>query len=669
MTKIKNLFSYCIDKIKKIFSYCNDKWNWFINLKYIEIIFKILPHNFFVLLLLIISIITLYKFNIYTANDYVSIYEQINLDSTIGPILEKTKIDLSFVETTENFTGICFRVGTYARTNTVKLTLTVEKEGKKLLSDTIEAEHLIDGDYGCFDTKKLTLEELKNNDVYITPSKDVAENNTITIYQDNDENIAVSLVKTQSKNLNNFKIAIFIIFIIIYLLINYLINKYNFKVNKFLLLMLCYIIPILFIMPAYQVPDEPAHFYRAYHLSQYNFDENIYQSLFEEEIEVPSNIGCLNYTRVQSADKVANIEDIKKCFSSTKNEVIEEPHTGNGSLLGYIPQTISIKITDIFTNSPMIIFYVGRIITFAFSFYLIYLAIKITPKYKPLFLIVATMMMFIQQLISYSYDSILNSIALLYIAYILKLRYGDRKVNYKDWLLLIIMLLIMTNIKRLVYLPLFAFLLLIPKEKFKKSSNKNKYFAIILAVLLAFLMYQGVESIVNIGSELVEKVSETKEYTSTDQLKYLLNNPINIIKIAIETIKVKGMFYLDGLVGYFGWFKFKISNKYILVYLLLFIYAILGEKSNLKLKNKIFPFLGVCASLACIFGGMYLYWSDYMLPYVEGVQGRYFFPLLIPLIILLIPKKNKYKINNKIIYTSINILLLQYILTLTLYYY
>lgn len=656
-------------KIKRLISYCLDKWQSFINLKYINVFFKVLPHNFFVFLLLIMSIITLVKFNIYSVTDYISVYEINELDSNIGPILEQTKIDLSFVETDEKFSSLCFRVGTYSRKNDVKFTLNIINNNKKVISDTIEAENLVDGGYACFDIEKLSLTDLKESEIYLSPDDSVSADNTITIFQNKEQNLAVSLVNNQDASLHYFVIAMFIIFIIVYLLINYIINKYNVKVNSFLLLMLCYIIPILFIMPVFQVPDEPAHFYRSYHLSQYDSSDGIYNGFFDEEIEVPSNIGCLNYANVQLSDRVSNFDDVKKCFASEENIVIEEEHVGNSSLLGYIVQTIAIKVADIFTNSPMVIFYFGRIVTFVCSFILVYLAIKITPRYKYLFLIVATMMMFIQQIISYSYDSLLNAIALLYVAYVLNLIYKKEKVCYRDWLYIIIMLLFMNVIKRWVYLPLAVLLLFIPSDKFKNKSNKNKIIAVILCVLSVVLLYKCIDSITNIDSELVKRVSESKEYTSEDQLKYLLSNPIDILKIAIETVKVNGMFYLNGLIGYFGWFRFKVSDKYILFYLLLFIYAIFGESSKLKFKNKIFLLGGICISIVATFGAMYLYWSDYMLPYVEGVQGRYFIPLLIPFVMLFIPKTKKYVINDKIIFSSINILLLQYILTLVLWYY
>jgi uncharacterized membrane protein len=655
-----------MDKIKNSKLY--NVWNKIINLRFIRIIFQFLPHDPIVFLLLIMSIITLIKFNIYSANEYVSVFEQFDVSSNIGPITEKIQVDLDFLESDVEFSNICFRVGTYERENDLDMTFSVENGESILLQETISTSKIEDYSLMCFDAGNFSLEELKNNDIFLSPSDNVSSTNAITIFQGADGNLDVALVRVQNSNLKYFSLICFIAFIGVFLIINYFINKKKLKENNFLILLLIYIMPILFIVPPYQVPDEPAHFYRAYHLSEYNFNDSVYDNLVNKELSVPSNVGCINYTLIQTADRVESLSDIGSCLKSSDNKIIENSNVGTGSIFGYIVPAIAIKIADIFTNSPLIIFYVGRIFNFSLSFYLLYLAVKIAPRHKKLFLIVGTMMMFIQQMISYSYDSLLNSLVLIYIAYILKLIYGNRKVKWKDWFLLIIVLFIVNNIKKLVYLPLALFLLFIPKDKFK--NKRQKYMAIILNIIIILLLLKLTNMLVNLGyngSNVLESASTGS--SSGDQLSYLLNNPLDILKISLNTIKLKGMFYLNGIVGYFGWFKFKISDKYILVYLLLFIYVILGEKSNLKVNDRIKILLGVILSISLICFAMYIYWSDYMLLYVEGVQGRYFIPLLLPLALVFISKNNKYNIDSKIVYSVINILLLQYVLTLVLWYY
>ena len=134
-------------------------------------------------------------------------------------------------------------------------------------------------------------------------------------------------------------------------------------------------------------------------------------------------------------------------------------------------------------------------------------------------------------------------------------------------------------------------------------------------------------------------------------------------------IKNYFIFYLEGLTGYFGWFAFRVDRIYILIYFLLFLYVFLSDKSDLKLTNKIALFLCNCIIIVGVFAAMYLFWSDYKLGFVEGVQGRYFIPLLIPIILSVLPKKSYIKINQNILYGTISVLLLQMLIILILGYY
>ena len=73
--------------------------------------------------------------------------------------------------------------------------------------------------------------------------------------------------------------------------------------------------------------------------------------------------------------------------------------------------------------------------------------------------------------------------------------------------------------------------------------------------------------------------------------------------------------------------------------------------------------------IGVIFGALYLGWSSYKLPYVEGVQGRYLLPLLVPLTLILMPKKEKIQLKNNTVYTYISMMLLAFIATILISYY
>lgn len=664
------IYTYVFSDIKLVFKLYNEvkilckdfriKWEKLIeNKKQL----RVLPSNLWAFLLFLLSIYTFISFAENPSNDFVNIYSQ-PIANNVVEILKDTKINIDFIDNDEHFTHMCFIFGTFERKNTSNLTFYVKDADKILIKEKFNTSKLRNNQNKCFNIKKISLSKLKKYDIYFSPDAKTKKGNSVAIFKDSKTgNIALTLSAKQKKNVSYFKIFFYIYSLILFLTINYLINSKKISFEKFYIYTILYMIPILFIYPSFTVPDEPHHFYRAYANSQI-FDSNFkFNGLDNTLTTVPENINCLVDSNFQKSDKIEDFNKIMSCAKEKNNIKIYNAHTGITPFLGYIPQAIGIKIADIFLNSPLVIFYCGRFLCFIFCFFIVYEAIKLTPKYKSIFLFTATMMMFIQQIISYSYDAILNSFSLLFVASILKIICSKDKINIKDFILPFLCYCIIVNIK-IVYFSLGIMLLFIPKDRF----NKNKFFSIMMFFLLAFAILKGTDYLLSFG--LKEKSTNMIiNNNATKQLTYLMKRPLFIIKVALNTIKCNSMVYIRGLVGHFGWFTFKVNDVYILVYLLIITYIANCEKSIINKKNKIMLFSSVLLSIIAIFGAMYLLWTDYKGLVVEGVQGRYFIPLLIPFIMCIMPTSPKFKLDIKALYSLINVCLLQLILILLAWFY
>ena len=652
---VKSLFSF----IKEKFVSINDLWDK--NVKK-TCFFKVLPDNIIIFFLFIFSLFTFFSFYNDEVDDYFTVFTQPNFDMSV-PVLSKTKIDVSFVNVSEKFSSMCIRFATYGRVNNSKLSFVIKDNDKVFYKKTFNTKYLSDYGNKCFDFKSISIKKLKNYDIYLIPDYRVNKDNSVGIFKEKKTgNVSFNLANKQSIQLNFIKCLLFIYGFLVFFVINYLINTKKLSFSLFYLFLLMYYIPILFIFPALNIPDETHHFYRAYGNSQILSNDFKFNSFDNDNISVPSNISCLNYSKPQIANRIYDLDTIKNCLKQKDNKVIYNSSHGTSPLLGYIPQALGIKIADIISNSPLFIFYFGRLFSFAISFLICYFAIKNTPKYKSLFLFVATMFMFVQQMISYSYDSILNSISLLYISLLLKIMYGDKKVKIKDFIIPTLCLSLILNVKA-VYFPLVVFMFLIPKDKFEK----NKYLYIFTSVFLSIFSLKLFSYLISLT--LKGNVSSIINNDSSKQLSYLLHHPLFIFAVAFNTIKFHSVFYIRGLIGYFGWFAFKINDLYFIVYLLFALYVIFSEKSSFSKKSRLIIFIFAFVSFVAIFGAMYLLWSDYKSKLVFGVQGRYFIPLIIPFMISLVPSKRFFTRNDNIIFSVINVLLLQFILILTVWYF
>ena len=96
---------------------------------------------------------------------------------------------------------------------------------------------------------------------------------------------------------------------------------------------------------------------------------------------------------------------------------------------------------------------------------------------------------------------------------------------------------------------------------------------------------------------------------------------------------------------------------------------ILTEENNMRLRDRIVLLLGILLIAAGVFGALYFAWTPYAYSYVEGVQGRYFIPLLVPLVIVLAFKVKNIKLECTTVYSLITIISLNYLVLLLVNYF
>lgn len=744
-------------------------WDQFLNLKYVQKIFLFLPHNFFLFLLFIVSFYLIVTFD-YNRSIPVYLFPEVADGSFDGIVEEPLVFSLENIkkerieDNGKNPDRICMRFGTFGRKTNSEYQYVVYHNNDSLYEEIFNSKILEDSKYHCFSLPGATKENIQEYKIKIAPIKTNTKN-MITLFKNN-ETGEVDFNLAYEPPMISIKTIFLMAFFVIYFFINYQINTKKIRVEKFwLLLSILFILPITIVNPPYEVPDEPIHFYNSYRLTQYDKDKNFYENLDNEYMTMPENIRCIGYVNIQKKDKVTNPKEMLECFKNSNNTTKKSSYVFVEAKIGFLASALGIKVADIFTNSPGIIFYMGRIFATLFSIFVIYKALRIAPKYKELLLLVATIPMFIQQMCSYSYDAALNTFSILAMAILLKLIY-DKEANWKIYTCLLFLCgIFIVNIK-ILYLPIFLFLLFVPNEKFNRKIDKYIYtFGIIigsyllgscskallvsgdlttiLSSLFAFLslltclnivlkeknnwkltfLLLGVSGIglaftnslylmipfllmffipkekfkkqwhkyallfgflilmfaigkifqIITATPVLETIAETKEPSkAVTRIMGLITNPVNTFLLAVRTFKMKAVFYLRSLIGYFGWFTFHLNDIYVLSYLIFAFYVWKNiEFIRTKWYEKTITILGILVGIAGVFLAMYVYWSGPELFYIDGVQGRYFIPVVAPVLLLLLSSKKREKNPNfeKNTYSFINIILLEYISLLLLFYY
>ena len=620
---------------------------------------QIFPKNLLLVLFLFGSLITIY--NQYQSHRFRIIYDNdAHYQIAHEPIYKRGitfSLDRPGVKKTIN--SIAIKFGTYNRINEAQYKLNILKNKKLVYTMNIQARDLQDNQYSFHKIPEIEPGELSQYQATLEPVV-ADERNSVTVYSDKNNEIAIRLAKQSSRF--DVEFFVFITLIILMFLMFYVINTHKVGELKAYLVIGLLLSVTTIVTPPYQVPDEVEHFLRTLNLSQYNFQESPYNNISSANIYFP-DYQKLDYSNVNK-DNHVEIDGLIKSWEVSRPIKVpygKKQQTPNLAIAYLIP-AVFVKIASVISNSAMFIFLTGRLGSYLVNFWLTYLAIKITPKYKKIFLFVATMPMVFQTMGSYSYDGILNAMCILFMALTMRC-ISERKPIKVSTMLYMLLLISLITIIKVPYVLLGSVVFFIPKENF---SNKrvNKWLYIIIGVVLTLMLYEMNIIFFNIGNKGTKAVA-----VINNNLSFLMANPFRIFPILINTMIIYGNFYILSIVGYFGWFYINMDPifKYAMFGIVI---GLLGsQKSILSWKQKTFLLIMIIGVALGIFLALYFAWTPYKLMHIEGVQGRYFIPLLIPLALTAMSKKQWWLLTNETLYSYITVVLAQYILLLVVHFY
>lgn len=401
-------------------------------------------------------------------------------------------------------------------------------------------------------------------------------------------------------------------------------------------------------------PDEQKHYEYSYQLSSYIMGQGDDHMLIERGYQDYTHFaGHMNVSDTYEAFE----EEINKEYEHTdKYEIITEDNDINEATyyLCYIPQAIAITICRLLSLNFYRLYYAGRLFNLLFYVACVYFAIKKTPIHKTLFGIIATMPIFIQQAASYSYDSFLNGLMLVIAAFLFNWLFEEEKqISYKEVIELLIVILFAAPLKCVYSLFVLCFVF-VPYERFGSKKKKTISLLILIlpiVILLANLFIPYIAKLfrnlkeeneasyqINMAynvistdneiviEEIVAENSVPRGYAISDIVRELPQ----VIALYIHTIRscIKIWFYESlgrSLSGVSLIVPLKLSQLMAVIVLLA---AIVKEKFVLPIKIRIsFVVISVAIGLFAM-TGMLLSWTAYGAEIIQGIQGRYFCPLL-----------------------------------------
>lgn len=423
--------------------------------------------------------------------------------------------------------------------------------------------------------------------------------------------------------------------IIIALLI--LAEKRNWPIErKFLLMAISLGALFLVFLPPGQTPDEISHFRRAYGISE---GVLIASDAVNEQGAIGSAIPVETYMLKDRPEPGSYKQVAEWLAQGQSGETSDQPYTNTAlyNFLCYLPQVLASFVGRALGLSVIGIAYLMSVFNFAVWVLLVYFAIKIIPKFKTMLLFIALLPITLQEATSLAPDALAIGLGLFLVAYVMYLSYEKKTVMSKKELALLYIIAIVIGLCKIVYFPLVLLFVTIPAERFGSKKKKWIHLGIIAVLTLAVNL-----SWLAISSSLLIEFNPGVD--SKAQVAGILSNPFKYLMVMFRTVSENGSVWMQNMLGtVLGSFKFNMPLVMFLVAFSFWLLILAQRDESLKLKkyDRLVYIIVFFAIVLLIMTSLYVQWTAVGAEKIDGIQGRYFLPILILLPVMICRTNNK----------------------------
>ena len=383
-------------------------------------------------------------------------------------------------------------------------------------------------------------------------------------------------------------------------------------------------VPILLLSilaaPIGSLPDEPAHLQRIYLIST----GQIFPSA-EKSFLIPAGfLDGLGSSTISSL--------LKEQFNNISEELVvcdASFATGIYPVTSYMVQALAMKILMALTKNRIIIFYGVRLLTGLFVLAGIYFSMKMVPeKFKMLIILISIIPGTIKSITCASADGMSILSVILLCSFII--HYRENETQFTVWHnLALFVLTFFTISSKFLYSPMVISIFAIPYERWETKKKKNVALVSILLLNLTFIIgWTAYCYSTYVGGR------DSNINGILPQLTYILSHPLYYICVLLNTIVPNLWSYI---LETFCAYSDASYEAYIFVLAIIFTViagtSFIDGKKNYVLSRDNRRFFILCAviSIFVVFTALYVDWTPYGEPYINGIQARYFIPLLYPI--------------------------------------
>jgi uncharacterized membrane protein/Tfp pilus assembly protein PilF len=396
----------------------------------------------------------------------------------------------------------------------------------------------------------------------------------------------------------------------------------------FLMLALPFGSAFLLLTPPYQVPDEAAHFHRAFEISEGRLlpvkEEN------QTGDYLPRHVADLAQTfahlrmhpeRKTSAAEIRSAVDVdlgdERVFAGFSNTAVYPP-------LPFAPQALGIALARVFSSSVLVCFYAGRLANLLAATLVFFLSVRVAPLGKWAFVVLALTPMTLFESASLSSDALTNAIAFLLLASFLRCACGPvQELGGADIAILVGLVIALALVKQ-GYLLLVLGYFLIPPQRL----NSRKRYAAVFALLL------GCELLVAAAWALIVRDVYTPvvpgKIDPQAQLHGMIAHPQDFLRAVVRSSTRDAPGTLREYLGVLGTLDTPLSDWLLVVLGVILVVTALAAfrpPGTISGRQALVALLAALVTYLSLLTVIHLTWDAVGTAKSIDVQGRYYIPL------------------------------------------
>ncbi len=399
------------------------------------------------------------------------------------------------------------------------------------------------------------------------------------------------------------------------------------------------------------IPDEPAHASNIYLWSNrlLLFSEN------EAERNNPVYIQVQSYVRRADAENESSymhtettmdsyrqiLQNTNWFYSKSDSQLVNATLIDHSVIpIVYLPAIIGFTVARLLSLGYYPMLMLARILMLAFYVFAASWSIKKIPVGKMALFITASLPMSLHLAASLSYDAVILALAMMTFSYIVYLAYGDiERLGVKEWLTILVLSALLAPCKVGVYLPIILLLLMVPHAKLGGKRQFFWFFMTVAAGAIASCVLMNLNALsIGVNNTQLQHYSGGTTYS----VQWVINHPTGALRIMMDTLRKNFFSWLNCAVGsLLSWFSIKLSKWVIIGFECCLLLTTLKEEDVPPITptplHRLLLLLPVALCNFIFLLGMLVWWTPQGAPLIEGIQGRYFIPL-IPLVLLAIPQ-------------------------------